>query len=328
MNKELSSIVERFTNQNILVVGDLMLDRFVWSNVERISQEAPVPIAHVTHTTQALGGAANVAHNLAALGVHVELIGQVGSDADGELLRQELAKAGILHEHIMTNDRVPTIVKTRVMSGSHHLLRIDSEKIEELPSEQEAKLLSALKKRLPQYPVLIFSDYAKGFISENLAQAIIAEADKLGVLVLSDPTPKTFYKFTHSYLVKPNRREAEAMAGMDAGEHLEHLQEVGQIVKDRLEVAELIITLGKDGLAIFNENGSYEQVPTIAKEVYEVTGAGDTTIAAIAASLAAGATLHQAATIGNLCAGVAVAKLGTCLCSQTELVHAIKNLHE
>lgn len=326
MNKsKLIDIIKEFSNQKVLVVGDLIVDRYLWCNVDRISPEAPVPVALIKQETNVLGGASNTANNLAALGSSVDIIGRIGSDADGKYLIKELSNNRVNTVLMLEDKDMKTIVKARVMCGNHQMIRIDREEIFEIKGKTEEKIFDFINQNINKYKVIVLSDYAKGLLTQELVHKIISLANTREVMVLADPTPKTFYKFKGSYLIKPNRKEAEQIAGIKILDDYSNLKKVGKIIKNKLKSEKLIITLGKDGMAIFNGENNILMIETKALDVFDVSGAGDSTIAAIACSLSAGANLEESAEIGNFCAGVAVGKLGTSTCCQGELIERISN---
>jgi rfaE bifunctional protein kinase chain/domain len=313
----LLKLIKRFPGQKILVIGDLILDKYLWCEVDRISPEAPVPVALVKSESYFLGGAANVANNLAGLGAAVELVGLVGADAAGRLLSQQLQVKNISCAGSLIDSTRPTIVKQRIICGTHQLLRVDYEDTKAISRLEEEKILNYITGLLDTIKVVIFSDYAKGLISEKLAQSIISLAKQKKVKVLADPTPHTFKKFISSDLIKPNKKEAESIAQEKFNDDYSNLARVGAKIKNKLD-SDLVITLGKDGVAVFDGPKIF-LLPTSAQEVYDVAGAGDTIIAALALALASGASLEEASAIGNYCAGVVVSKLGTATCSIEEL---------
>lgn len=319
----LIKLIKKFSQQKILVVGDLMLDKYLWCAIERISPEAPVPIALVKKESCALGGAANVANNLVSLGARVDLVGLVGDDSDGRYLFKQLQKRNILLAGSLIDPARPTIVKKRVMCDTHQSLRIDYEDSRSINLKDEKKILNYIVKKMPGIKVLIFSDYAKGLISPKLAQSIIKLAKQKKVKVLADPTPSTFNKFKNSYLIKPNKKEAESIAEEKIKDDYSNLKSVAAKIKNKLN-SNLVITLGEDGIAIF-DGKKISLIPTVAKEVYDVSGAGDTAIATLALGLASGASLEEATMLGNYSAGIVVSKLGTATCSQEELLSKIND---
>lgn len=324
VNKDnLIKLIKSFPGQKILVIGDLILDKYLWCEIDRISPEAPVPIALVKSASLVLGGAANVANNLASLGAAVDLVGLVGDDESGRLLRQQLLARNISSAGSLVDPTRPTIVKERVMCGTHQSLRIDQEDTKDISPPEEERILRYIIGCLDMVKVIIFSDYAKGLISEKLAQSIIGLARQKSIKVLADPTPHTFQKFINSYLIKPNKKEAESIAQEKFNEDYSNLASIGKKIKNKLN-SNLVITLGKDGVAVF-DGSEVSLLPTSAREVYDVSGAGDTTIAALALALASGASLKEATAIGNYCAGVVVSKLGTAVCSLEELLEKVQN---
>ena len=302
-----------------------MLDRYLWCEVERISPEAPVPVARVIQEDLRLGGAANVAANLRSLGAKVELNAVVGEDAEGERLKGLLREKGISEEGLISDSTRPTILKTRIMAQGQQMLRVDQEDTRALSPQLEEMILARLPRFLDKVKVVAVSDYAKGFVSERLAAAILEEAQKRTIRVLADPVPDTFGKFRGSYLIKPNRREAEFIAGMRFENDFSNMKELCQALREKLE-SRLLVTLGKDGMALF-EGEEVVRIPTSAKEVFDVSGAGDTVMAALAASISSGADLETASRIANVSAGMVVGKLGTATCSQQELVAALREDH-
>lgn len=324
--QNLLEFIARFPEQKVLVVGDVMLDRYLWCEVERISPEAPVPVARVTREDWRLGGAANVAANLRSLGAKVEMVGVVGKDSEGVMLQEILRKEGIFDNGVARVSGRPTIMKTRVMAQGQQMLRVDQEDVRPLGAELEEEILARLSRSLEEAKVVVVSDYAKGLVSDELALKILEEAGRRGIKVLADPVPDTFGKFRGSYLIKPNRREAEFIAGMKLENDFSNIKELCQILRERLK-SHLLVTLGKDGMALF-EGGEVIRIPTSAREVFDVSGAGDTVMAALALSISSGADLQTASRIANVCAGVVVGKLGTATCSREDLDQALGEIHE
>lgn len=314
----LKKIIKNFSKQRVLVIGDLILDKYLWCEIERISPEAPVPVALVKSETSVLGGAANVANNLVSLGATVDLIGLVGQDSDGEAICQKLKEKNILYQGILVNPKRQTTVKKRVMCGNHQSLRIDHEDTKKIGKREEKKIFNYVVDRLDTFDVLIFSDYAKGLISLGLAKSIISLAKKKKMKVLADPTTRTFNKFKNSYLIKPNKKGAESIAEERFKSDYSNLENIVFKIKNKLN-SNLVITLGKDGIAVLNGQ-KISLIPTAAKEVYDVSGAGDSAMATLALSLASGASIEESTIISNYCAGVVVSKLGTATCSQEELL--------
>lgn len=313
----LVELVSLFPQAKIGVIGDLILDGYLWSLVERISPEAPVPIAKVEKEEFVLGGAGNVAHNLSSLGVTTRLFGVVGEDEAGEKFKALAAKVGCGDEFI--NDRArPTSLKTRILSGGQQLLRLDREQTLPISSTIARELTQLVSRRLSNLDLIVFSDYAKGTLTKPLIRSILAQAKKLGRPVLVDPKPASVSFYRGADLIKPNRREVELMTGQRLADDLNNLEPIGRRLESKLK-SQLLVTLGRDGMALFTPRQMI-LIPTVAQEVFDISGAGDTTLAAIAATLAVGGSLEEAAIIGNLAAGVVVSKIGTATVTPNELI--------
>lgn len=315
-------IIQHYSEKKILVIGDIILDTYLWCSVDRISPEAPVPIAKLTEVKHILGGAANVANNLAAYGIQARLLGGIGTDHAGDRVQKMLKQKGIDAIGVLKTKK-PTILKNRIMANNQQLLRLDQEDTSAISSETEKQALSTLSASLEGVDAVILSDYQKGFITEKIAQYAIQKCNLRRIPILVDPKPKNIHKFKYATLVKPNKQAAEQIAKQNFTKNYSNVGKIGSSIQEELH-ANLIITLGADGMAIFNGKKK-GIIKTAAKEVYDVSGAGDTTIATLAASLSAGATLEQAAIISNFAAGIVVGKLGTATCSLRELIEKIEN---
>jgi D-beta-D-heptose 7-phosphate kinase/D-beta-D-heptose 1-phosphate adenosyltransferase len=304
-----------------------MIDSYVWGNVERISPEAPVPVVQVTKTSCCLGGAANVMRNIVTLGGQVEAFGLVGDDDNGELIRRMLREYNIDPAGVLTDPERPSIRKERVISGSQQLLRIDYENPQSANDGLRSELVEKVKAQLQtgKIQALIIEDYAKGLFSEKMVQEIIDYANVCNVITVLDPNPRNRMQLSGLTVMKPNRAEAFAMAGLPltaaAGDAAndKNLQEVAQILGQHWQVKHLLISLAAQGMALFNQDGSSTVIPTRASEVYDVSGAGDTVVATAALAMAAGADARNAAELANYAAGVVVRKLGTATVSSDEL---------
>lgn len=317
---ELLKIAKEFSKQRIVVLGDLMLDRYLWCGVERISPEAPIPIAKVENETAIPGGAANLVNNLHDLGTVVKAVGVIGNDAAGHNLTQLLEKKGINVSGIIVDQSRPTTLKTRIMSGHHHMLRLDYESTSQVNHQIEKELAYKVEEELEDADILVISDYSKGLITHGLAHKAITIAKRLNLCVLVDPTPKNIMKYKQTYMIKPNKREAEDIAGIKIDPNYSNLDRLGKRILRKLQTQVVMVTLGQDGIAVFDsKNGNY-RIPCIDfRPAVDVSGAGDTTMAGLSASLSAGAPFNKAAMIGNICAGIAVSKPGTSTCSSQEL---------
>jgi len=321
----LESVLSQFSGRKVLVIGDVGLDRYTIGSVERISPEAPVPIVLVEEELFKLGLAANVADNVQALGGTPWLVGVVGKDRGGEDFKQLLKANRIPTQHLITDSSRRTVLKERVVSERQQLVRIDYESQHPVDAKVEAMALSRIRALLPKADVVIFEDYAKGFLSQRLAKEVFSLARKHRKKVTVDPnvkTPAALYKGAD--VLTPNTKEAEALSGVKIVDE-ESLREAGKRILQATAARHLVITRGKDGMAIFTA-GSREirMIPTYAREVYDVSGAGDTVISVLALSLACGASVEEAAALGNLAAGVEVGKRGTATVTPDEIRMALE----
>lgn len=327
MFKDLQKIVEvvrtGFPSCRMLVVGDLMLDRYYWGAVERISPEAPVPVVRLNHKSHAAGGTANVAANLSALGCPVSLAGVVGSDEDGRQLLELLQSYGIETTAVLTTPERPTICKTRILGGQQQMLRLDNEETGNLGTNLRGHLLAGIEAKIPGSSAIILSDYGKGLLDSSLCRAIIRRARELGIPVFVGPKGLHYEQYADSYLISPNRMELAAATSTDYSD-LELLLQKGQELREDLRVGHLAVTLGELGIALL-EPGGIRRFPAMAREVFDVSGAGDTVIATMGAATAAGVHLHDAVWLANLAAGFVIRKVGTVPISKEELLAALSS---
>jgi len=302
------SIIENFKNVKIAVFGDVMLDKYITGEVERISPEAPIPIVTVNQESFAPGGAANTACNVATLTAQAFLFGVVGKDEAQVQLIKESQKYGIQTQFLMENPTKRTIQKIRVLSKSQQLLRVDYEDIKPISSGEEAKIFESIS-GLPGLNGLIISDYSKGSLTEKLMKRLIDSSQKNKVRLIVDPKP--FHKawYDGCFLMTPNKKEAEAMAGFRLNS-TEEINRAGKILQDEYH-CHVLITLGEKGMSLFEKGKDPLHIPTVASEVYDVSGAGDTVVAAMTVALCAGADFPSAARLANQAAGIKVRKLGT-----------------
>ena len=329
--EKLNDILKKFPVCRIAVIGDLMIDSYIWGSVDRISPEAPVPVVQVTKTSCCLGGAANVMRNIVTLGGKVDAFGLVGDDDNGKLMLQLLAEYNIDPAGVLADPDRPSIRKERVICGSQQLLRIDYENPMAASEKLRQELLERIKKHIRSGLVqaVILEDYAKGLFSEKMAQEIIDCANECGVITVLDPNPRNKMYLHGLTVMKPNRSEAFAMANIpstpQAGDAANDasLQEVARVITGKWQVKHLLISLAAQGMAIFSTNGDNKVIPTRAREVYDVSGAGDTVVATTALAMAAGASATDAAELANYAAGEVVRKLGTATVSAAELAAAI-----
>ncbi len=317
------TLLDKIARLRILVVGDLMLDHYVWGDASRLSPEAPVPVVRVDRDSYTAGGAANVAANLRALGAKTEVLGTLGADACGDSLLQILRREGVAADDgAVRSGRAATIVKTRVMCRSQQLCRLDREGPASAYALSEAAR-AALPAKLAAADAVILSDYAKGVVTSETVRLVQSLA-RPGQIVALDPKPRSGLSFSGVSLLTPNKAEALQLAGLHGAEAgSASLSEIAARVYEKHAPRQLVITLGGEGMLLCTEGRPGRQIPTAAREVFDVSGAGDTVIATLTAALAAGADIDSAAALANLAAGVVVGKVGTAVASPAEiLAHA------
>jgi D-beta-D-heptose 7-phosphate kinase/D-beta-D-heptose 1-phosphate adenosyltransferase len=300
-----------FEKARLLIIGDTILDRYIWGNVQRISPEAPVPVVKQQRVTETLGGAGNVAGNLAGLGCQVVLVGLCGQDQRSEVLKQLLNRMGV-QDRLISDPVRPTISKTRIMAHKQQVLRLDEEDAQELPAELAQQVKAHLNRELDRCQALILSDYGKGmFASEPLVQEIITSARAKAVPVFVDPKGARWERYKGATCITPNTAELEAVAGMPLETDSAMLIASARELLSRLALDWLLVTRGAQGMCLVGPDAEPDLIPAQARDVYDVSGAGDTVIATLAASLAGGLPFGEAARIANVAAGIVVGKLGT-----------------
>lgn len=325
----MNTIIENFQHVHILVVGDLMLDQYVWGTVDRISPEAPVPVVAVKRDDFRLGGAGNVVSNIVALGGKAAVSGVAGHDEKGWLLRKlfqefQVSDSGIIHE-----DSRPTSVKTRIIAHNQQVVRIDREIIARISHETMEAVLNFVEQNLPQTQGIIISDYAKGVISRELIQRILDLAGS-EVYVAVDPKIGHFDYYQNVDLITPNLKEASHGAGFEITD-MPGLLKAGQALLDKLNCNSVLITRGDQGMSLFESDGQVVHIPpTCTRRVYDVTGAGDTVIATFVLARCAGASMKEAAVMSNYAAGIVVGEVGTATVNWKTLINEIngKEKHE
>lgn len=314
----------------VLVIGDVGLDEYVIGDVRRISPEAPVPVVEVQNEMTRLGLAANVAQNVVSLGGQAEILSIIGEDRAGTTLCGLIDDSKLSSGNMIVDSTRPTIRKLRVMTENHHIVRVDYEKKNPIGADLTAQLLKKVDHILPNVDAVIIEDYAKGCLHEESLQAIITKAHQAGKKVLVDPyrsTPLRYYRGAD--VVTPNRDEAVQLSGLNAEEFVqgrksdEFLLEVGSSLQKHGEIPHVVITRGSEGMSLF-ENGIVTHMPTYARKVFDVTGAGDTVIAAMALGLASGLSLVDSCVLANFAAGVVVGKVGSVPCELAELKEYIE----
>ncbi len=316
----LAALLDRLRGRRVVVIGDAMLDRYLIGDIERISPEAPVPVVNVTERRQALGGAANVAANVAALGAHAELVGIVGTDREGEALRQELDRFGIGSRCILTLPGRPTTTKTRVVARGQQVVRIDEEEAGELQEDVAERLAALAVEAIAIADVVLFEDYDKGTLHPVVITQTMAAARGRGLPTVADPKFAAFFFYGGATVFKPNRRElTTAIPGIDLDADADLRR-----AAERLGVEHLLLTLGAEGMRLIprRPDASIHAIAAVAREVYDVSGAGDTVTAWAGSALAAGASVLEAAQLANLAAGVEVGKRGVATVSPAEVLAA------
>ena len=321
---DLKRILDNFKNIKIGVVGDLMLDDYIYGTVERISPEAPVPVVNVKEEKFVLGGAANVVNNLASLGAKTICFGVIGNDANGERLLGAFADKKIDVSGLIRDKERTTIVKRRIIGSNQQLLRIDWEDITPISTFLEYALLRNIESKIDELDAVILSDYDKGVLTPMVAKEIVRMCRDRGKIVTVDPKPKNAMNYYGATSMTPNRKEAKECLGMERATNME---EVGKELKEKLKLDNLLLTRSEEGMSLFIEN-KIVNIPTFAKEVYDVTGAGDTVISVFTLAAASGVSWHEAAKIANTAAGVVVGKMGTSTVTKDEILEFYKRIYE
>jgi len=335
-----ANILSTFRKCHILVVGDLILDQYIKGTVDRISPEAPVPILLQKEVFYTPGGAANVANNLGSLGAKVTVVGRVGSDGEGELLKKSLQDRKILTTGIMVDGRVNTILKTRIVAHQQQMVRIDREQVVDDSDGRfyDDKIAPYIHRNFKDFDGVIISDYGKGIVQSPLVDDLTSLARKAGVPIVVDPKVEHLKFYGHVTSITPNRKEAEtALKSLEPDtrkafgitttrlDTLDTVKKVGTGLLSYLGIDSLLITLGEDGMCLFEEGREPLHIPTRARDVFDVSGAGDTVISVFTLAMAAGAEKKAAADIANHAAGIVVAKIGTAAVTLEELIVSLKD---
>ena len=316
--RRIAQLIEgEWSNFRVLVVGDVMLDRYIWGDVHRISPEAPVPIVRAVHRTEQPGGAANVAMNIVGLGAKASLFGFCGQDADGISLQQCLCRAGV-DSHLTSVGSHPTTNKLRIFGGRQQMLRLDTELTDDYPSDAYDELIDKVGAALPSAMALVLSDYAKGVLSEHACGRLIQKAREQGIPVLVDPKQRTFERYRHATTICPNLRELSDAVD-STSQDMGAIFRAGQAMTSKLDLEYLTVTLSEKGIAVLTSD-ERTVFPAVARQVFDVSGAGDTVIATLALSLASGLDIHTAVPLANIAAGIAVSKVGTVPVMRDELL--------
>ncbi len=314
----LRRIVASFKQAKILVLGDLILDEFIWGEVSRISPEAPVPVVWVNSESFMPGGAANVANNVHALGGEVFICGVIGSDERGRILTDDLRRKNIDVEGIIIDNERPTTLKTRVIAHHQQVVRIDREKVEDIDDNIIGQILTFLKEKITDVDAVLIEDYGKGMIVPRLLQEIVVLTQKHKKIITVDPKENHFSFYRNVTLITPNHHEASGVTGKKVKTD-QDLEEVGRSLLETQQPEAVLITLGEEGMRLFEKKKQSVHIPTVAQEVFDVSGAGDTVISAATVALASGASMLEAAHISNYAAGIVVEKVGVAVATQEEL---------
>jgi D-glycero-beta-D-manno-heptose-7-phosphate kinase len=315
--------LKRFSRSSVLVVGDIMLDHFIWGKVSRISPEAPVPVVDIDHESLMLGGAANVLNNIRSLGGTAHLCGVIGHDEMGRRVVHELRELGVETSGVVVEEQRPTTVKTRVVAHSQQVVRFDREDRGQISRSTERLILRYALEKADGLGGIIVSDYSKGVVTKSLVRDLVRFAEGRGIPVAVDPKVGHFDYYKGATVVTPNNLEASQVSGIEIKDE-DSLHAAGRKLLDRLKGRGVLITRGEHGMSLFEHGKNPVHIPTVAKEVYDVTGAGDTVIAVFTLALAAGASMTEAAFIANHAAGIVVGEVGTATVGIGELKNALK----
>jgi D-beta-D-heptose 7-phosphate kinase/D-beta-D-heptose 1-phosphate adenosyltransferase len=293
-----------------LIVGDVMLDRYWWGSVTRISPEAPVPVVRLERMTAAAGGAANVAANVVGLGAEALMVGLVGNDGEGALLSEILEAANISPRYLVTTDERQTSVKTRIIAHSQQVVRVDNEHIAPISENEADRVLRDIEPLIDQADIIIISDYAKGLLVEDLLSRLITTCGRANKKILVDPKGKDYTKYKGATLLTPNQKEATEASGLEEYED-KLVEKAGKALLETISIDSVLITQGEKGMTLFLGDGTIHSFEALARNVYDVTGAGDTVIATLAVAIGAGLDFFDAARIANIAAGLVVEQIGT-----------------
>ncbi|MCK4302874.1 MAG: D-glycero-beta-D-manno-heptose-7-phosphate kinase [Candidatus Eisenbacteria sp.] len=316
--------LDQLAGQSVLVLGDAMLDHYIWGETDRISPEAPVPVVKVQRESDRLGGAANVAHNIMALGGHPILVSVIGADEGGKQLREALEGRGISTEQLVVDPGRPTIKKTRVIARSQQVVRIDREEVHELGDAALEVISHRIGAALAQVQAVLISDYGKGVISERLLERWLPRLREAKLPICVDPKESHFHSYRRVTVLTPNLREA-AFAGGRPITDQSSLEQVGRRLLDSLEAEYLLVTRGEEGMTLLRAEGPALHIPSVGRDVYDVTGAGDTVISTLTVALAAGLPIEDATRLANHAAGCVIRELGTATVSREGILESLRS---
>jgi D-beta-D-heptose 7-phosphate kinase/D-beta-D-heptose 1-phosphate adenosyltransferase len=317
------ALLQQFARKRILLLGDLVLDRYWWGDAFRLSPEAPVPVLLKRKVDAKPGGAANTAVNLVSLGADVEVLGAVGADAEARELQQALKVSGIRRVELVELSNRPTTTKTRLIAGHQHIVRVDEEEVSPLPQEYVDQVCATVRERLPDVDAIVLSDYAKGFLTPVLLQTVLKEARAAGVPTFADPKGLDVERYREVAYLKPNRMEAGQLAGMRARNHEDTLA-AGRELRRRLPETNLLVTEAADGMTYFGTDGSEVHLAGMPQQVFDITGAGDTVMAAFALAVISGVEIREAIWIAIQAANIAIKVMGAARVTARELWQALE----
>lgn len=322
----IESLFKRFAGKRVAVIGDLMLDRYFWGSITRISPEAPVPVVEVASESTRLGGAANVANNIASLGGIPVMVGVIGQDNAGALLRNTIQEAGFPTDGLVTDSQRPTTIKTRVIAHHQHVVRIDQESKNDIDGNVRSQLVDIVSRSIKSLDAIVLEDYNKGVISRELIHEVISLARQNGTVVTVDPKFNNFFEYQNVTVFKPNRKESEEALGRRLTD-VQEVEAAGRDILDRLKAENVLLTLGEQGMSLFEKSGAVTHVSTQAMHVSDVSGAGDTVISTLTMALVSGATIREASSLANYAGGVVCGEVGIVPIQKEALAHAVMNNH-
>ena len=323
-NKELIGFIDKFPQSRILVIGDIMLDEYIWGDVARISPEAPVPVVEVIRETRNLGGATNVLNNINSLGGKAIICGVTGDDNCGAELTGKIKELGVNTEGIIVDPTRPTSIKTRVIARNQQVVRYDREIKKPLDHSIMSKITNVIKENLDNIDAIVISDYGKGVISSHLIKAVETLIAGKDIIIVIDPKTENFKYYKEVDIITPNHHEAGTFCGFEVKDE-DSLVRAGEYILDKLKCKSVLITQGKDGMTLFETGSTPCYIPTVARKVFDVSGAGDTVISTLSLGLASGMNRDAAALISNFAAGIVVGEIGTSTVTAKGLKTAIKN---
>lgn len=323
--ERLNELVAQFRGKRIAVVGDLMIDRYYWGTVHRISPEAPVPVVEVDSESVRFGGAANVASNIQSLGGMPILVGMIGNDHPGMMFQDMLKERGLDATGIVVDGSRPTTIKTRVIAHGQHVVRIDNESKAECPEHLRARIIDGVRYNIRSLDAVIIEDYNKGVVTRDVIQEVISVARKYNKIVTVDPKFNNFFEYKNVTVFKPNRREVEEVLGGRI-KTIEEIEQAGRKLLGLLSAQNVLLTRGEDGMSLFESNGEISHYETVANNVQDVSGAGDTVISTLTMALASGAPPREACGLANCAGGVVVGEVGIVPIQPADLIEAALRL--